>query len=203
MSEVTVDKDTSEKAAHLSVAIDLIISGQVSSALVKMKEHPDDEVEKDVRVTFNTAKVKHLSKMIQLFSGIISSFDELTFSEILQMIATKQAEAVAEGRSPHDVSITNEDVLKVAMDYRSVLVTVVTRLIDHLGPFVEIFSSISDEQFQDLDIDQATLVVLAIIGMNYSFFTQTLPPALKGLSLKATASKVAAKSDTKKAAKKQ
>lgn len=159
------------KLATLETSIDVLTANRGGAATLR-----DGTV-----VTFSVAKMKHLPALVAVFNELINGVSEEDFSSIIQVIATKQQDAIAQGKSPHAVDFTEEDVLGMAIEGRSVLFTILQSIAIQISALVPMFCSLTEDEFNELDMDEGPLVLLAIVGANYSFFTQTLPRVFKDI----------------------
>jgi len=133
-------------------------------------------------VEFMPAKMKSLRVLVQLFETAIKTLTPEDLETIILLIAGKQKAAMAAGGSPLEADVNETvDILQQAFSNTQVLAHVFMALLDILPQAVPLFTSLSGEAFEELNADEGILIVIGIIGVNYSFFTQSLLPALSVL----------------------
>lgn len=132
-------------------------------------------------VTFKQAKFKQIAVITRLFQQLLDRIPKDKFATMLGLIVNEQAKAMADGKSQTDISLNATGMIEAALGQNSLLLTVFTNVLDLLPEAVPQFCDLKKEQFEDLDLDEAVLVATGIVAVNYSFFTQTLPPLLKSV----------------------
>ncbi len=132
-------------------------------------------------VTVYPAKVRQLSMVIDLFSRIVLSLDQEALGALVTMISDEQKKAIADGKDPNSIDmgeLAQAKMVRTAFGNVSLLRQLFMSVMDGLPELVVSFTSMSAESFQDLEIDEGMLVMGGIFMLNYSFFTQKLPPML-------------------------
>lgn len=176
---VTPDEMNIAKMSSLSTSIDVLSANKGGKATVTLEK--DDGTKELLEVSFHSAKMKHLGQMVGVIGAVVNSLKPEDFHGLLEMIATKQQNAIDQGMSPHNVSFSQEDVMGIMIGGHATFLTALHSIATQLGEVVEMFTSLTSEQYGDLGMEDGILVLVAIVGCNYSFFTQTLPQALGGI----------------------
>lgn len=136
---------------------------------------PSDVTLRDgTKVDIYPAKVKTIKAMTAFVQEFVNSLPAEQLTSIISTVSEAQQRAIAEGESPYAID-TRALVMKSIANIGGTL-HLIEMCLERLGPLVEIFSSIKGEAFDDLELDEATLVAMAILGKNYHFFTQTVLP---------------------------
>ena len=104
-------------------------------------------------VAINKCKVKHLGTVLRLVSDVI---DALGINDF------KKAE---------------EGAAKI--DDPSFIMTLITEHIEQFARSVAMLTSLSDEEFEDLELDDAMLVVVAAYRVNESFLSSKVLPIVR------------------------
>ncbi len=130
-------------------------------------------------VTFQQAKFKQIAVVTRLFHDMLSMIPKQEFSTLIALVVQSQTEAMNEGRSATDLSLNASNIVQEAMGENSLLLTIFSSCLDILPKFIPQFSTMTADEFGDLDLDEAVLVATGVVATNYSFFTQTLPPLVK------------------------
>lgn len=133
-------------------------------------------------VTFHQAKFKQIAVVTRLFQEMLNRIPKEKFSELLGMIVDAQTLAMSEGKSNTDMTVNAGILIENAIGEKSMLLTIFSTVLDMLPDFIPQFCDLSADAFNELDIDEAVLVATGVVAVNYSFFTQKLPPLLKSVT---------------------
>jgi hypothetical protein len=130
-------------------------------------------------VTFHQARFKHIAKITALFQEMLNRIPKDKFKEMIDMVVTAQVGAMKEGKSQAELDLNAANMIEKALGENSLLLSVFSTIMDILPNFVPQFCDLSADDFGELDLDEALVVASGVVAVNYSFFTQTLPPLLK------------------------
>lgn len=129
-------------------------------------------------VPIKPAKVKHLRQITEFVQEFVNTFNSEELVRLLSGVSQMQQEKIAEGSSAYSLN-TGELVQKVAGD-ASLILRIFNSGVDAFSKLVPLFSDLSLEEFEDLELDDAALLVFGIFGRNYHFFTQRVLPVIQG-----------------------
>lgn len=124
------------------------------------------------------AENKNLNEVLDLFdeekSSVKTSLGEVTINKIKVRQTPLIVKLIEESRKhfKNQKKATQQDVVMY----------LVSSKFDELIPLVSSFTSITKEQFEDMDLDDAAIVVASIIRKNKSFLEQKLLPLIEGLA---------------------
>ena len=121
-------------------------------------------------VTVVTAKVKHLAEISAFMKefAVSSTADEL--AGLLTRVSDRQAALISKGESPYLLN-TNE-IAKTAINEMATIADIAALGLEQLSKLVPMFTDVSSEEFSELDLADGAVVLYAIFGRNYTFFTQ-------------------------------
>lgn len=129
------------------------------------------------KVEVPAAKVKQLKQITAFITDFVSSFEEKALVQLIMKVSARQEAAIEQGTSPYLLH-TNEIVKELAGE-AGILMSVLNGGLGQIGKVVSIFSNITEEEFDDLELDEAGVLLFAIFGRNYSFFTHQVLPVIR------------------------
>lgn len=129
-------------------------------------------------VAIKAAKVKHLRQITEFVQTFIQNFEAEELVGILQRVSERQQRLLAEGSSAY--SLNTSALVKEVAGEASLLLRVITTGIEAFSKLAPIFSEITEEEFEELDLDDAAVLVFGIFGRNYHFFIQRVLPVIQG-----------------------
>ncbi len=147
----------------LMAAADELFAGTTNEVKVKGR----DEV-----VAIKPATVKRMREISAFIQSFVTSIDESTFLTIVTTVSDQQKAAIQAGEDPY--KIDTMALVKKSISNLGGMLEVLTMALDRIGPLAAIFTDLNAEEFDELELDDATAVVLAVFGRNYHFFTQTV-----------------------------
>lgn len=166
-----------EQANTLEQALDGIFAGTVTEFTTTT----------GVQVHFPRAGIVQLGKATKFINLLIERADKIKVDAFLKLVAGEQAALLAEGKSAHDINLNNVKLLGKALDNGPLLMSLFGSMADALPEFVAIFTTIKEDDYAALTLDEQLVIAAGILVVNYSFFTQSLPPiirsALKGFQM--------------------
>lgn len=130
------------------------------------------------KVAIKAAKVKHLRQVTEFVQTFIQNFEPEELVTLLQRVSERQQDLIAGGSSPY--SLNTSELVKEVAGEASLLLRIVNTGIEAFAKLAPIFSDITEEEFEDLELDDAALLVFGIFGRNYHFFTQRVLPVIQG-----------------------
>lgn len=130
-----------------------------------------------VEVTVKNAKVKHLKQITQYIQEFVSSFDPQEILTILAAVSRRQEARINAGDSPY--TMDTDSMVKEVVGEASLLMRVMNAGVDTFTLLAPLFTSLSREEFEDLDIDEGALVIFGVFGRNYHFFTRQVLPVIR------------------------
>lgn len=129
-------------------------------------------------IPIKPAKVKHLRQITQFVQDFVNQFEGQELLTLLSGVSQIQQQKISEGVSPY--SLNTGEVVKQVAGHASLLLRIFQSGVDSFSRLAPVFSDITVEEFEDLDMDDAALVVFAIFGRNYHFFTLRVLPVIQG-----------------------
>lgn len=142
-----------------------------------------DEVESEVKfpdgrvVKINAAKVKDLKQITLFVQTFVASFDPAELLKMLAMVSRKQEEKLREGESPY--LLDTEQMVRDVTGEMSIIMDMIHRGLEAIGQFVPVFTDLTVEEFEELELDDAAVIAFAVFGRNYHFFTRQVLPVVR------------------------
>ena len=130
-----------------------------------------------LEVTFYPAKFRHLDEITQLYATVISGLTNTELTSMMQTVSKKQESLINEGVSPYMTDPVGL-VQQVMGGGGALTLKLLHGLTDVTPKLVDMFTSLSAEEFKDLEMDEVMIVVYAIFARNYNFFIQRLLPLI-------------------------
>ena len=132
-------------------------------------------------IKFPRAKLKQLGAATRLFQSIAERVPEERIAELLDLVIAEQKQLLAEGKSVHDMNLNASNIITKALGNRSLLFEVFAACTEELSKVVAVFTNISVDEYEELDLEEQLIVAAGIFAVNYNFFTQSLPPILRAI----------------------
>ena len=173
MTTETTAADTAlDSYADLSLAADAIFGGTSNEFTLKSLGK---------QVTVKPATMRQLPAVIGFFNTLLTSMDQESMGALVELIADRQQVAAAAGLNPNKVSVeemSTQALVSKAFGNVNLFTTLLSSALATLPTLAPIFTNLTEEEYGDLLPDEGMLVAGAIFMVNYSFFTQSLPPLL-------------------------
>lgn len=129
-------------------------------------------------VQVKPATMRHIGSLMQLFAEVVTNMDQNALATIIGAVSQHQQKAIAEGRDPNKLDMTPAEIVEKALGNTSVLSELSRAGMEIFPKVVSNFSNVTEDEFLDMPLDDATMVAGAIFMVNYDFFTQRLLPTL-------------------------
>lgn len=158
-----------QPAHNLEHALDELFSGAVTHYTTSA----------GTRVNFPRTGIKQLGKATAFVNKIAGTAVPESLNQFLALAATEQKRLLEEGKSVHDINLNHNGLLETALGNHSLLLGIFSAVADVLPEVVAIFSTITEAEYESLSLDEQLIIAAGILIVNYSFFTQSLPPIIK------------------------
>lgn len=132
-------------------------------------------------VEFHEAKMKHIPLLVGLFNEIVQSVDQKSITTLVSMIATRQITAIKSGQNPDDIPMPEEALVMQAFGNIDILQHITVSVSGTLPKMASALSTLSEDEYNELSIDEGIAVLYGIFVLNYGFFTERLVPTLRVL----------------------
>lgn len=129
-----------------------------------------------VVVNVQQAKTRHLSYAMAFLETLTGALTETQLHGLVTTFAEAQKKAIAEGVDPN--SLDAAELTRAALGNASIILTIATKTVGELPQLVTVFTDLSVDQVNELDVEELIVVICKIFLVNYGFFTQTLRPIL-------------------------
>lgn len=129
------------------------------------------------RVIIHTAKVKHLREITDFVTDFLQKFTQEEIVQLIAMTTRAQEDLIKEGENPY-VNFMGQ--IKTYIGGAAILAKVIKTVTDVAPRFLSLFTDMTIEDFDELELDEASMVSYAIFGRNYHFFSQKVRPAIRG-----------------------
>lgn len=159
------------EATDLSLAAIAIFDGGQSEIAL-----PDGK-----KAIIKPATMRQLPTIIKFFQTVVESMDSESLGALIEVLADKQRDIIAEGGDPSKVKveeIAGTELVRGYLTKVNLLAELFAAALSALPPAVTAFTNLSEDEFNDLSPDYGILIVGGIFTQNYAFFTQSLPPIL-------------------------
>jgi hypothetical protein len=132
-------------------------------------------------VSIRPAKMGQINLLIEFFARLINGIDKGQLADLIEFVVLTQSKAIAEGKDPYKIDLTQiatDKVVSLAVNNTSLISTLLMAVADEMPKFAEAFAGIKAADYKELTIDDGLKLVGSIFLLNYSFFTERLPPIL-------------------------
>ena len=134
----------------------------------------------EFKVVVRKAKVRELTAITAVFRKITERINEQNMLKVVEMVVDMQmAEQAISGKKTF--AVTKEQVAEKLKADGVTFITILERTVDLIPEIVPSFTNLSKEEVDELDLDDAVLIITGIIGANYSFFTHSLRPIFEAV----------------------
>ncbi len=129
-----------------------------------------------VVVKVQQAKTRHLTYAMTFLETLMGAMSESQLHGLVATFAAAQKKAIAAGIDPNTLDAA--ELTRAALGNASIILTVASKVASELPQLVTVFTNLSVNQVNELDVEELVVVICKIFLVNYSFFTQTLRPIL-------------------------
>ena len=147
-------------------------------------------------VEIHPAKMKHLTEVMGFFRALVSRLQPGQLGTIIEFIAKRQREAMASGKRPTDIDLMTllremvdrkgddalglegEEMVVRGIETSQLFFDMLGAVLEEMPRLIPLFTNITIEEWDELDLAEATAVIGGIFMVNYRFFTQSLRPIL-------------------------
>jgi hypothetical protein len=144
-------------------------------------------------VDFKKVNLGRIAVVTDMLNKLASSPIADKFGVLLQSIATEQRALIGAGQSPDAINFSKGVILDKAFGNHSLLLEVFSTVAGSIPEFVAALSTITKEDFDELELDEQMILAAGVIAVNYAFFTQSLPPIIATVMKNVGAKKQASK----------
>ena len=130
------------------------------------------------RVVVRPATMRTIGNLMQLFASIITNMNPTTLAILVGGVSDYQRQAIAEGKDPNKLDMSPEKIIEKALGNTSILSELSAAAMDAMPKVINNFSDLTEDEFLDMPLDDATTIVGKVFMVNYDFFTQRLLPTL-------------------------
>jgi hypothetical protein len=129
-----------------------------------------------IHCEFYPAKFRHLEEITVLFESMVAGFQADELKQMLLTVSKNQEELINQGASPY--TLNTGELVRSAANNSSLALKLLRGCTRTLPDLAGMFTSLTPEQFHELDADEAMVVAMGIFSRNYNFFTQRLLPVI-------------------------
>lgn len=129
------------------------------------------------------AKMKHMAQVMRFFSDVAGALQESDLVKIIDLIASKQQQYMAEGKNPRSLNLKEviaQEGASGAISNANLITLLLEAVFGYLPGVVAIFTNLTEEEFEELDFDHGALVAFGIFTVNYDFFIRRVLPTFLG-----------------------
>lgn len=123
------------------------------------------------RISVARAKVAHVGLLLHFFNLLVANLSKEDIVTLVTLI-----EETRTGVKP-DLSI--EALVGQAFGRSSLLVSVFQATYEAMPKIVTALTPLTEEQWSNLDMDEGVLLAVSVFQVNYHFFSQNLPHAMR------------------------
>jgi hypothetical protein len=126
-------------------------------------------------VEIRTAKVKTLREITSLIGSYIGNYTPEELLLLIGMTAKAQEELTNEGANPFQQTL---DKIKSFVGGAEMVARITTSGLEFGGELVPMFTNLTVDEFDELSVEEGSIVAYSIFGRNYHFFTQRVRPVV-------------------------
>ncbi len=126
------------------------------------------------KIVVQRGKIAHVGLLLSFFSALVENMSKDDIVTLVQLIEESKAK---EAGTPIPRSV--EELVGQAFGRSSLLISVFQATFSVLPKIVGALSTVTEKEWQDLDMDEGALVAFTVFQVNYSFFSQNLPQAMR------------------------
>lgn len=136
------------------------------------------------KIVVKTARVAHVGLLLHFFNALVTNLSREDIITLVTLIEERRT-----GASP---TLDVEQLVAQAFGRSSLLVSVFQATYEAMPRIVTALTPLTQEQWENMEMDEGILLAVSIFQVNYGFFSRNLPHAMKGF-LALAARKVASK----------
>lgn len=127
-------------------------------------------------ITFRTAKLKEIGSITRLLSELASRIPRDKFAELIGTISGAQVEFLSSGGSKEALEKATTDTVRKLLGDSNTILMAIAACMDVLPRLMGVFVDVSQDVIDEMELDDAVMVVMGIVSLNYAFFTQRFVP---------------------------
>lgn len=166
--------DDTKQQGDLAAAADVLFGTEENPLVLRNGE----------KLVVKTARVAHVGLLLHFFNCLVANLSKEDIITLVTLIEERRT-----GVSP-DLDV--EQLVGQAFGRSSLLVSVFQATYEAMPKIVTALTPLSQEQWENMEMDEGILLAVSIFQVNYGFFSRNLPHAMKGF-LALAARKVASK----------
>lgn len=167
--------------------------GEVTITVFPEDENGNELPPVEKLVTFRPCKTKHLNTLATLIYSLVAGLGNDEITRVLTFVTDEQKKLLDQGVNPY--LLDTKSLVQKATVSGGTLVSLFQGALGVLPQFVEKFTNLTREEFDNTDALQGTLVAYGIFARNYHFFIQNGP--LLGRAFMASLASRATKNEQK------
>lgn len=128
-------------------------------------------------VNIQAAKFKQINELVQFVTTFLSNLDQDKVMHLITRVSDFQEAAIKAGQDPYKLGTLSR--IKDMVGDAGIIAEIMGNGLGELPKLVGMFSDLTADEFNDLELDEAFLVGLHILGRNYHFFIQRCAPVIR------------------------
>lgn len=140
-------------------------------------------------IVVKKGKVAHVGLLLDFFNALVQNMSR---DDIVTLVALIEERRQKEAAGTSTEVPTIEELVEKAFARSSLLVSLFHATVSTLPAIVSALTPLSKDEWQELDMDEGCVVAVTVFQVNYAFFSQNLPHAMKAF-LGLAAQKLAAR----------
>lgn len=122
-----------------------------------------------------TATMKNFKSIVALVEATINGLDQNYLVKLIDKVAEKQT-AIINGETDQPLDLVS--TIREIAGQGSVVLKIVQAGADTLTKLIPMFTDLTEEQVDDLEMDELSLVAFGVLSKNYEFFIQQVLPSV-------------------------
>jgi len=132
-------------------------------------------------VGIRPARLKQVVAITNFFKRLLGTINPDQLKLLIDSIAIEQLQLLKDGKSQYDMDLNASKMIREAIGHNSLLLEIFGNALELLPELAAPFTSLPPAEFAELELDEMMAVCAGVVAVNYSFFTQKLPPILRSI----------------------
>lgn len=130
-------------------------------------------------VHFHTAKWKQVAGITRLLNELVQRVPKDKFAALIGAIAKMQMEVMTSGQNKDQIELATTNLVKSFLGDTYEIVNFVASCMDIAPRIAGVLCDLKQEDIDNLELDDAAMVIIGMVSVNYDFFTRKFLPLCK------------------------
>lgn len=164
------------ESPKLETVIDQLFSGDTQTTYTIQSGDKAGTV-----VHFRTAKWKQVAGITRLMNELVQRVPKDKFAALIGSIAKMQVEVMTSGANKDKIELATTTLVKDFLGNSNDIVNFLASCMDVMPRIAGVLCDLKQDDIDELELDDAAMVIIGVLAVNYDFFTRKFLPLCKAV----------------------